>query len=105
MDDQHTPEFSGALRSVLRRWVRDNKVAVANKLKQPCRVLQEIIDTIPEASYSLQEFVRQADVRWGEMYKERPCFQSEGMAPHPDDEYTYESVPGSDTAARKAPTA
>jgi len=90
--DQHTLDPSGALKSVLRRWVRDNELLVAHNLKQPCHVLREIIDTILASDYSLQEFVRQVDVRWGEMYNERPLFQSEGMPPHPDDEYTYDSV-------------
>ncbi len=90
--DEHTLDPSGALKSVLRRRVRDNELLVAHNLKQPCRALQEIIDTILASNYSLQEFVRQVDVRWGEMYNERPLFQSEGMEPHPDDEYTYESV-------------
>ncbi len=90
--DHHTIDPSGALKSVLRRWVRENKLLVSRNLKQPGYVLREIIDAILRSDYSLQEFVRQVDVRWGEMYNERPLFQFEGMAPHPDDEYTYESV-------------
>ncbi|MFO7812328.1 MAG: hypothetical protein R6V21_05130 [Pelovirga sp.] len=90
--DQHTPDPSGALKSVLRDRVRDNELLVARNLKEPYRVLQKIIDSILSSNYSLQEFVRQVDVRWGQMYNERPLFQSEGVKPHPDDEYTYESV-------------
>jgi hypothetical protein len=29
---------------------------------------------------------------WGEMNDERPHFQRPGQPPHPDDEYTHESV-------------
>jgi len=90
--DQHTPDPSGALKSVLCRRVRDNELLVARHLKQPCNVLQEIIDTILASDYAIQEFVRQVDVRWGEIYHERPMFQSKDLAPHPDDEYTYEPV-------------
>lgn len=39
-----------------------------------------------------REFVRQVDVRWGELYQERPMFQRPGQAPAPEDEYTDESV-------------
>ncbi|NQZ65375.1 MAG: hypothetical protein HRT59_25880, partial [Crocosphaera sp.] len=34
----------------------------------------------------------QVDFQWGKMYDERPYFQSPGQPPHPDDEYTHESV-------------
>ncbi len=90
--DQHTLDPSGALKSVLCRRVRDSELLLARNLKQPCNVLQEIIDAILASDYAIQEFVRQVDVRWGEMYHERPMFQSEGLPPHPADEYTYESV-------------
>jgi hypothetical protein len=40
----------------------------------------------------LYEFVKQVDFKWGQMYDERPYFQSPGQAPHPNDEYTHESV-------------
>ncbi len=90
--DQMTTDPSGALKSVLRHRVRDSEVLVTRNLNQPCNTLREIIDTILASDYALQEFVRQVDVRWGEMYHERPMFQSEGQAPHPADEYTYESV-------------
>ena len=90
--DQHTPDPSGALKSILRRRVRSNELLVARHLKQPCNALQEIFDTLLASDYALQEFVRQVDVRWGELYQERPLFQSEGQTPNPADEYTYESV-------------
>lgn len=90
--DQHTQDPSGALKSILRRRVRDNELLVARHLKQPCNALREIIDTILASDYAIQEFVRQVDVRWGEMYQERPLFQLEDQAPNPADEYTYESV-------------
>ncbi len=90
--DQHTPDSSGALKSILRRRVRNNEMLLARHLNQPCNALREIIDTILASDYTLQEFVRQVDVRWGELYQERPLFQPEGQAPSPADEYTYESV-------------
>lgn len=90
--DQHTLDPSGALKSALRRQVRDKEMSVARNLKQPFNVLREIIATLLASDYALQEFVRQVDIRWGEMYDERPLFQSEGMAPDPADEYTHESV-------------
>jgi hypothetical protein len=40
----------------------------------------------------LYELVRRVDVKWSQIYDERPYFQQPGQAPHPDDEYTHESV-------------
>jgi hypothetical protein len=39
----------------------------------------------------LREFVRRVDMRWGQMYDERPHFERPGHPPHPDDEYTLSS--------------
>ena len=90
--DQQTPDPSGALKSILRRRVRNNELLLANHLQQPLNALQEIINTILASDYAIEEFVRQVDVRWGELHQERPLFQRSGQAPDPTDEYTHESV-------------
>ena len=90
--DQQTPDPSGALKSILRRRVRNNEPLLMRHLQQPLNALREEIDTILASDYALQEFVRQVDVRWGELYQERPLFQQAGQAPNPADEYTYDSV-------------
>jgi len=91
--DQHTSDPSGALKSLLRRRVRDNELMVAKHLGQPDEALRELINTILANNSALQEFVRQVDIRWGELYQERPIFHSSAtQAANPDDEYTHESV-------------
>ncbi len=90
--DQHTSDPSGALKSILRRLVRSNELLLANHLQQPLNALQEIINTILASDYALEEFVRQVDVRWGELHQERPLFQRSGQTPDPADEYTHEYV-------------
>jgi hypothetical protein len=91
--DQHTSDPSGALKSLLRRRVRDNELMVARHLGQPDEALRELINAILANNYALHEFVRQVDVRWGELYQERPKFQmTTARAANPDDEYTHESV-------------
>ncbi len=90
--DQHTPDPSGALKSILRRSVRGSNLLVGRNLNQPCNVLMEIIKTILASDYALREFVKQVDVRWGELYQERPLFQTVGETPKHGDEYTFESV-------------
>ena len=90
--DKQVSDPSGALKSILRRRVRSSNLLVASHLQQPCNALREIVETILASDYGTQEFVRQVDVRWGELYQERPLFQRSGQAPDPEDEYTYESV-------------
>lgn len=90
--DRQLPDPSGALKSVLRRRVRSNELLVVRHLQQPANALREMIETILASNYALEEFVRQVDVRWGELYQERPLFQRPGQAPDPSDEYTHESV-------------
>jgi len=90
--DQQVSDPSGALRSILRRRVSSSHLLLASHLQQPCNALRELIETILASDYGIQEFVRQVDVRWGELYQERPLFQRAGQAPEPEDEYTYESV-------------
>ena len=89
--DQKVSNPSGALKSILRRRVRSSNL-LASHLQQPCNALREMIETILASDYGIQEFVRQVDVRWGELYQERPLFQRAGQAPVPGDEYTNESV-------------
>jgi hypothetical protein len=40
----------------------------------------------------LEELVRDADIEWGRLMRERPYFEREGAPRHPDDPYTVESV-------------
>ena len=89
---QQVSDPLGALKSILRCQVRGNQPLVVNQLQHPHKALQEIIETILSNDYALKEFVRQVDVRWGELYQERPKFQRAGQAPDPEDEYTHESV-------------
>lgn len=90
--DQHVSDPSGALKSMLRRRVRSSSLLVGSHLQQPCNALREMIETILASDYGIIEFVRQVDVRWGELYQERPLFQLSGQTPDPEDEYTHESV-------------
>ena len=90
--DQHTSDPSGALKSILRRRVRSSELLLASHIQQPLNALREMFAAILSSDYAIQEFVRQVDVRWGELHQERPLFQKTGQAADPADEYTYESV-------------
>ncbi len=51
-----------------------------------------MVDKILSNSSIFYEFVRQVDLKWGQMYQERPFFQKPGQNAHPEDEYSHESV-------------
>lgn len=90
--EQQLSDPSGALKSILRRRLRSSPLLVTSHLQHPCNALRELITTILASDYGTREFVRQVDVRWGEIYQERPLFQRAGQAADPEDEYSYESV-------------
>ncbi|MBF0445832.1 MAG: hypothetical protein HQL68_09585 [Magnetococcales bacterium] len=89
---QHCPDPSGALKSILGRRIKSSTSILENHLADPKIALVEILQALLDSDGVLFDFVRQVDMRWGEMYQERPHFQQPGQAPHQDDEYTHESV-------------
>lgn len=89
--DRHLPDSSGALQAVLKRWVKSDSV-VSQHLDSPLTGLEKIIDKILQNQQLFYEIVREADLKWGQMYEERPYFQKPGDPAHPEDEYSHESV-------------
>ena len=85
-------DSSGALQAVLQTWISTDEAGVSKNLDSPLTALKQMLDNIIDNSELLYELVRQVDFQWGKMYAERPYFQSPGQPPHPDDEYTHESV-------------
>lgn len=82
----------GALYQVLLRWIDADDRRISQHITAPNQALQELLQDVLNSPETLYELVRQADVLWGQLYDERPHFQQPGQAPHPDDEYTHESV-------------
>ncbi|MDJ0680266.1 MAG: hypothetical protein QNJ18_10435 [Xenococcaceae cyanobacterium MO_167.B52] len=89
--NQNLSDSSGALQAVLYVWVKTDS-RVSRHLNSPLIALQEILDTLIDNQNLLHEFVREVDQKWGQIYDERPYFQQPGQNPHPEDEYTHESV-------------
>ena len=87
--NQNVSDPSGALKSVLRRKIRSVE---QQHLDRPKEALASVIKGILSTEFMLREFVRQVDVRWGEIFRERPFFQKEGQEPQTEDEYTFDSV-------------
>ena len=89
--NQNLSDSSGALQAVLYVWVKTD-TRVSQHLNSPLVALQEILTTLIDNQNLLHEFVREVDQKWGQIYDERPYFQQPGQNPHPEDEYTHESV-------------
>ncbi|MGK7925984.1 MAG: hypothetical protein AB4290_12195 [Spirulina sp.] len=89
--NQNLSDSSGALQAVLYSWVKTD-TRVSQHLNSPLIALDEILSTLIDNQNLLYELVRQVDHKWGQIYDERPYFQEPGQAPHPQDEYTHESV-------------
>ena len=89
--DRNLYDPSAALQEILHQWVKEDP-RVSQYKETPLVALAEILQHIIDNPHLLYELVRQVDIKWGQMYGERPYFQQPGEAPHPDDEYTHESV-------------
>ena len=89
--NQNLSDSSGALQAVLYVWIKTDS-RVVEHLNSPLTALNQMLCSLLENQNLLYEFVRQVDHKWGQIYDERPYFQQPGQPPHPEDEYTHESV-------------
>lgn len=89
--DRHLSDTSGVLKSTLQTWVKTES-PLSQYLDTPLQALHKLLSAIVNQPSLLYEFVRQVDMRWGQLYNERPYFQQPGQPAHPNDEYTHESV-------------
>jgi hypothetical protein len=87
----HMPAGNDELQVVLLRCVRESKFLL-NNFDQPLAALAALCRHVLDSDYLLKEFVRRADVEWGQVQGQRPFFEQEGSSPHPDDPYTIDSV-------------
>ena len=88
----HLRDSAGALQATLLIAVQADDVICSRHFAHPLQALVEILHPLLNQEAQLREFVRQVDMRWGQMYDERPHFELPGQPPHPDDEYTIQSV-------------
>lgn len=88
---EHSRDPWACLNSVLMRWVEQDETLAQNYSK-PLVALKHTVHGVLSRKESLYEFVRQVDVQYAQTHQEKPIFQQPGDAPHPDDEYTHESV-------------
>jgi hypothetical protein len=79
------------LRAVLHRHLKGSALLL-DTLDRPLVALAHYCRSLLAADSLLREIVGEADVEWGRAMDERPHFEREGAAPHPDDPYTLEGV-------------
>jgi hypothetical protein len=78
------------LGSVLLRQVGDR--LLRDDYDQPLAILADYVRQVLRSEYLLEDLVREADVEWGRVFRERPYFQQAGRLPSRDDPYTILSV-------------
>jgi hypothetical protein len=88
---RHLPDPSGNLRVALSRQVGGSEILLKS-YDQPLAALADCVRRVLGSEQLLKELVREADVEWGRMFRERPLFEREGQPADPDDPYTIESV-------------
>jgi hypothetical protein len=85
-------DSSGALQAILQLMVDEELSKVSQNLDTPVGALELIVEEILDNQELLYELVHRVDVKWGQIYGERPYFQQPNQKPHPEDEYTHTSV-------------
>jgi hypothetical protein len=88
----HLIDLSGALQAVLQDAIQADDARMSTHINSPLLALRDLIQEVLKYPERFYDFVHQVDVRWGRMYGERPYFQKPGQPPHPEDEYSHESV-------------
>jgi len=89
---KHLSDSSGALQATLLDLIQADEVVCSRHFDTPLLALADLLQPLLTHEAYLREFVRQVDMRWGQIYGERPHFERPGQPPHPDDEYTIASV-------------
>ena len=91
---ENLPDAERALRIVLDRRVTESEVLFERGYEQPLVALAMYVEGLLASDGGLEEFVREVDAEWGQLYGERPYFQRAGSAAHPDDPYSIAAVHG-----------
>jgi hypothetical protein len=89
---RHLADSGGVLAAVLLRHVRDSDLLLKHLDEHPLAVLGRYVRRLLASESGLKELVREADVEWGRLFGERPCFENDGQPPAPHDPYTLETV-------------
>jgi len=87
----HMTDPTGSLQTVLHRHLKGSQLLIEN-VENPLLAVEGYCRRVLGSEERLKELVRETDVEWGRAMDERPYFEREGAAMHPDDPYTVDSV-------------
>ncbi|NCO75632.1 MAG: hypothetical protein GW795_08125 [Cyanobacteria bacterium] len=85
-------DLSGALQAVLQDYVNNEDDKISRYQDTPLKALSLMIEEVINNDNFFYEFVKEVDLKSGQMTGDRPYFQKPGQPPHPNDEYSHKSV-------------
>lgn len=90
--EKNINDTSRVLMTVLQANVKNDRIKIAESIETPLQYLHNLIKSYVDNPHQLYEITREVDFKWGQINDEKPHFQKPGETPHPDDEYTHETV-------------
>ncbi|MEM8603756.1 MAG: hypothetical protein AAGF24_07970 [Cyanobacteria bacterium P01_H01_bin.121] len=90
--DRHLVDSSGALQAVLADLIDTEDGMISQHLATPLQSLQRLLESLLQNQALFYEFAHHVEMKYGQLYGERPHFQQPGQPAHPDAEYTHSSV-------------
>lgn len=89
--DSQLIDPSSAFATTLFSWTTAD-VRVSRQLDTPLVALAQIIESLLNEPTTFYEFFRQVAIAQSNLTGDRPHFQPPGQPPHPDADYTHESI-------------
>ncbi|MEM6450262.1 MAG: hypothetical protein AAF703_08115 [Cyanobacteria bacterium P01_D01_bin.105] len=87
----HTREPTSALATTLQQWSHHD-IRLSQRLDAPLSALAALVDALLTEPTTFYEFARQIAIAHGQLTGERPHFQQPNHPPHPDADYTHDSI-------------
>jgi hypothetical protein len=85
-------DTNGCLQEVLIMRINSSDTHFSHRLGRPLISLKLLLNQIVNSQIEIEELTRQADVKYGQQYGERPYFQRSGQEANPLDPYTHQQV-------------
>ncbi|MEM9945970.1 MAG: hypothetical protein AAF810_07885 [Cyanobacteria bacterium P01_D01_bin.36] len=89
--DSQLVDPSSAFATTLFTWATAD-IRLSRQLDTPLVALTQILESLLSEPTTFHEFSRQVAIAHANLTGERPHFQSLGQPPHPDADYTHESI-------------
>lgn len=87
----HSSDPTGILASELYLWATAD-IRVSRQLDTPLVALAQIVESLLNESTIFYEFARQMAIAQSKLTGDRPYFQQPNQPPHPDADYTHQTI-------------